>query len=57
MQASPDLSRVLILATHPDDDVIGAGGLIQRATSSTRRLRVAEHAIWQAGGQRHAHAR
>ncbi len=31
MQASPDLSRVLILATHPDDDVIGAGGLIQRA--------------------------
>jgi LmbE family N-acetylglucosaminyl deacetylase len=36
----PDLTRVLILATHPDDDVIGAGGLIQRAISGGGSLRV-----------------
>jgi LmbE family N-acetylglucosaminyl deacetylase len=37
---TPDLTRVLVVATHPDDDVIGAGGLIQRAISSGGALRV-----------------
>lgn len=44
----PDLARVLILATHPDDDVIGAGGLIQRVIASNGALRV----VFVTGGER-----
>jgi len=32
--------RVLIIAPHPDDDVIGAGGLIQRTIAAGGQLRV-----------------
>ena len=34
MSDLPPLDRVLIVAPHPDDDVISAGGLIQRAIAS-----------------------
>lgn len=40
MTATPNLDRVLLLATHPDDDVIGAGGLIQRVIAGRGALRV-----------------
>jgi LmbE family N-acetylglucosaminyl deacetylase len=40
MTAVPDLRRVLILATHPDDDVIGAGGVILRAIAGGGCVRV-----------------
>ena len=45
---TPDLARVLIVATHPDDDVIGAGGLIQRLLASGGALRV----LFVTGGER-----
>lgn len=34
------LERTLIVAPHPDDDAIGAGGLIQRAVASGARVRI-----------------
>jgi len=34
------LARTLIVAPHPDDDAIGAGGLIQRAVAGGARVRV-----------------
>lgn len=37
---TPPLARTLIVAPHPDDDAIGAGGLIQRAVASGARVRV-----------------
>lgn len=37
----PTLDRTLIVAPHPDDDVIAAGGLIQRAVDSGAAVRVA----------------
>ncbi len=40
MTAAPNLDRVLLLATHPDDDVISAGGLIQRVIAGSGALRV-----------------
>lgn len=40
MNEIPPLDRVLIIAPHPDDDVIGAGGLIQRVVAHGGRLRV-----------------
>jgi LmbE family N-acetylglucosaminyl deacetylase len=40
MSADPDLTRVLILATHPDDDVIAAAGIIQHALAAGGCLRV-----------------
>lgn len=40
MTAVPNLRRVLILATHPDDDVIGAGGLIQRSVAGGGSVRI-----------------
>lgn len=36
----PPLERVLIVAPHPDDDVIAAGGLIQRAIAAGGLVRV-----------------
>ncbi len=35
--------RVLILAAHPDDEAISAGGVIQRALSSGARLKVVSY--------------
>jgi hypothetical protein len=32
--------RVLILAPHPDDEAIGAGGLIQRALSAGAKVNI-----------------
>src|ERR1044071_2411751 len=40
MSDTPPLARTLIVAPHPDDDAIGAGGLIQRAVASGARVRV-----------------
>jgi LmbE family N-acetylglucosaminyl deacetylase len=40
MTAAPTLDRTLIVAPHPDDDAIGAGGLIQRAVAGGARVRV-----------------
>jgi LmbE family N-acetylglucosaminyl deacetylase len=40
MTDAPTLDRTLIVAPHPDDDAIGAGGLIQRAVASGARVRV-----------------
>jgi len=40
MTDAPTLARTLIVAPHPDDDAIGAGGLIQRAVASGARVRV-----------------
>ena len=40
MSDAPTLARTLIVAPHPDDDAIGAGGLIQRAVASGARVRV-----------------
>ena len=40
MTDTPTLARTLIVAPHPDDDAIGAGGLIQRAVASGARVRV-----------------
>jgi LmbE family N-acetylglucosaminyl deacetylase len=40
MTVTPNLDRVLLLATHPDDDVIGAGGLIQHVIAGGGALRV-----------------
>jgi LmbE family N-acetylglucosaminyl deacetylase len=40
MSDTPSLDRVLIIAPHPDDDVIGAGGLIQRVIAHGGTLRV-----------------
>jgi len=40
MADEPTLARTLIVAPHPDDDVIAAGGLIQRATDSGAAVRV-----------------
>jgi LmbE family N-acetylglucosaminyl deacetylase len=37
----PTLARTLIVAPHPDDDVIAAGGLIQRALDSGGDVRIA----------------
>ncbi len=45
---TPDLTRVLVIATHPDDDVIGAGGLMQRAIAAGGALRV----LFVTGGER-----
>jgi len=36
----PSLERVLIVAPHPDDDVISAGGVIQRAIAAGGTVRV-----------------
>jgi LmbE family N-acetylglucosaminyl deacetylase len=35
-----NLERTLVIAPHPDDDVIGAGGLIQRALSTGGQVHV-----------------
>jgi LmbE family N-acetylglucosaminyl deacetylase len=40
MNDAQTLARTLIVAPHPDDDAIGAGGLIQRAVASGARVRV-----------------
>jgi LmbE family N-acetylglucosaminyl deacetylase len=40
MSDATTLARTLIVAPHPDDDAIGAGGLIQRAVASGARVRV-----------------
>ncbi len=40
MSDAPTLERTLIVAPHPDDDAIGAGGLIQRAVAGGARVRV-----------------
>lgn len=40
MTDAPTLARTLIVAPHPDDDAIGAGGLIQRAVAGGARVRV-----------------
>lgn len=40
MAEEPTLERTLIVAPHPDDDVIAAGGLIQRAIDSGAAVRV-----------------
>jgi LmbE family N-acetylglucosaminyl deacetylase len=40
MSDLPSLARVLIVAPHPDDDVIAAGGVIQRAIASGGAVRV-----------------
>jgi LmbE family N-acetylglucosaminyl deacetylase len=40
MNDAPPLDRVLIIAPHPDDDVIGAGGLIQRVVAHGGAIRV-----------------
>lgn len=40
MSDLPPLGRVLIVAPHPDDDVISAGGLIQRALAAGGQIRV-----------------
>ncbi|HEV2721042.1 MAG TPA: PIG-L family deacetylase [Thermoanaerobaculia bacterium] len=40
MSDAPTLERLLIVAPHPDDDAIGAGGLIQRAVAGGAKLRV-----------------
>lgn len=40
MQEIPPLDRVLIVAPHPDDDVISAGGVIQRALAAGGEVRV-----------------
>jgi LmbE family N-acetylglucosaminyl deacetylase len=40
MPEQPQLDRVLIVAPHPDDDVISAGGLIQRVVSAGGAVRV-----------------
>jgi LmbE family N-acetylglucosaminyl deacetylase len=40
MTEAPTLERTLIVAPHPDDDAIGAGGLIQRAVAGGARVRV-----------------
>lgn len=40
MSDAPMLERTLIVAPHPDDDAIGAGGLIQRAVASGARVRI-----------------
>ncbi len=45
---TPDLTRVLVIATHPDDDVIGAGGLIQRTIAAGGALRV----LFVTGGEK-----
>lgn len=38
--SEPRLDRLLVIAPHPDDDVIGAGGLIQRALARGGVVRV-----------------
>ena len=40
MSDLPPLERVLIVAPHPDDDVISAGGVIQRAIAAGGEIRV-----------------
>jgi LmbE family N-acetylglucosaminyl deacetylase len=40
MSDLPPLDRVLIVAPHPDDDVISAGGVIQRAIAAGGTVRV-----------------
>jgi LmbE family N-acetylglucosaminyl deacetylase len=40
MSDLPPLGRVLIIAPHPDDDVISAGGLIQRTLAEGGEIRV-----------------
>jgi LmbE family N-acetylglucosaminyl deacetylase len=40
MSDLPPLDRVLIVAPHPDDDVISAGGVIQRALAAGGAIRV-----------------
>jgi LmbE family N-acetylglucosaminyl deacetylase len=40
MSELPSLDRVLIVAPHPDDDVIAAGGVIQRALAAGGEIRV-----------------
>ena len=40
MSDAPTLERTLIVAPHPDDDAIGAGGLIQRAVAGGADVRV-----------------
>lgn len=40
MSDLPSLERVLIVAPHPDDDVISAGGIIQRVVAAGGAIRV-----------------
>ena len=40
MLAQPRLDRVLIIAPHPDDDVLGAAGLIQRTIAAGGQIRI-----------------
>jgi LmbE family N-acetylglucosaminyl deacetylase len=40
MSDLPSLDRVLVVAPHPDDDVIAAGGVIQRAIAAGGAVRV-----------------
>jgi LmbE family N-acetylglucosaminyl deacetylase len=36
----PDATRLLVIAPHPDDDVLGAGGLMQRVKANGGTVRV-----------------
>ena len=36
----PDATRLLVIAPHPDDEVLGAGGLMQRVKASGGTVRV-----------------
>src|SRR5262245_47079726 len=38
--AIEDTDRILILAPHPDDEILGCGGIIQRAVARKQPLRV-----------------
>src|ERR1043166_3707208 len=50
MNDAQTLARTLIVAPHPDDDAIGAGGLIHRAVASGARLR----GVFATDGANHA---
>ena len=36
----PDATRLLVIAPHPDDEVLGAGGLMQRVKATGGAVRV-----------------
>src|SRR5712691_10451751 len=36
----PEATRLLVIAPHPDDDVLGAGGLMQRVRAGGGSVRV-----------------